>query len=295
MTDQTRLIRVGHSPDPDDAFMFYALAAGRIDTKPYRFEHQLADIETLNHRALKAELELTALSVHAYAYLSRQYVLCHCGASVGDGYGPILVARNPIAWDELVQATIAVPGTRTTAWLALRLLLGREFSAVVVPFDEILAAVAAGAYGSQPVDVGLVIHEGQLTFANAGLVCLADLGQRWQELTGLPLPLGVNAIRRDLGPQAIRDVHGLLCRSIAYGLEHRQEAIDYAMQFGRGLDRQRTDRFVGMYVNQWTEDLGEQGRHAVNELFRRACEAGAIPHRVEPEFVDENSVDENQV
>jgi len=289
VTEQTRLIRVGHSPDPDDAFMFFALAAGRIDTGPYRFEHELADIETLNRRAEQAELELTALSVHAYAYLAEKYVLCHCGASVGDGYGPILVAREAVAWDELAEMTFAVPGTRTTAWLALRLLLGREFAAVVVPFDEILSATAAGAYQSQPVDVGLVIHEGQLTYADAGLECVADLGRRWGELTGLPLPLGVNAVRRDLGPETMRNVHRLLRRSIAYGLAHRDEAVEYAMQFGRGLDRGRTDRFVGMYVNQWTEDLGERGRHAVAELLRRAHQAGAIPEPLEPEFVDEGA------
>jgi len=286
VTHQARLIRIGHSPDPDDAFMFYALAAGRIDTGPYRFEHELADIETLNRRAQAAELELTALSVHAYAYLADKYVLCRCGASVGDGYGPILVAREHLSWDDLKQATIAVPGTRTTAWLALRLLLGCEFAAVVVPFDQILSATAAGNYQSQKVDVGLVIHEGQLTFADAGLVCLADLGLRWQELTGLPLPLGVNALRRDLGPETMRDVHRLLRQSIAYGLEHRQEAIEYAMQFGRGLDHGRTDRFVGMYVNHWTEDLGEQGRRAVEKLLGRAYQARVIPQPVQPEFVD---------
>lgn len=288
MADNSRLIRVGHSPDPDDAFMFFALAAGRIDTGRYRFVHELADIETLNRRAERAELELTALSVHAYAYVGRQYVLCRCGASVGDGYGPILVARHPLAWNELAQARIAVPGTRTTAWLVLRLLLGAPFAQVVVPFDEILAAVGAGSYQSQPVDAGLVIHEGQLTFADAGLVRLADLGQRWQELTGLPLPLGVNAIRRDLGAETIRALHRLLRQSIAYGLEHRAEAIQYAMQFGRRLDRQRTERFVGMYVNHWTEQLGAQGQQAVAELLARAFQSGAIPEAVVPEFVDDD-------
>ncbi len=289
MTVRTRLVRVGHSPDPDDAFMFYALAAGRIDTGPYRFAHELADIETLNRRAERGELELTALSVHAYAYVTRQYVLCRCGASVGDGYGPILVARHPMGWDELHQATIAVPGTRTTAWLVLRLLLGQDFSYVVVPFDEVLSAVAAGSYQSQPVDVGLLIHEGQLTLADVGLVRLADLGQRWQELTGLPLPLGVNAIRRDLGTQTIRDIHRLLRQSIAYGLEHREEAIEYAIQFGRGLDRQCTDRFVGMYVNQWTEELGVRGQQAVAELLLRAFKSGVTPEPVAPEFVDDDT------
>jgi len=287
VTHHSRLIRVGHSPDPDDAFMFYALAAGRIDTGAYRFEHELADIETLNRRAERAELELTALSVHAYAYLADKYVLCRCGASVGDGYGPILVAREPLAWEQLPGKRFAVPGRRTTAWLALRLLLGCEFADVVVPFDEILSATVAGVYQSQPVDVGLVIHEGQLTFADAGLVRVADLGRRWQALTGLPLPLGVNALRRDLGLQTLREVHRLLRESIAYGLQHRQEAIEYAMQFGRGLDRSRTDRFVGMYVNQWTEDLGQRGRRAVGELLARAYQAEVIPGPVRPEFVPE--------
>jgi 1,4-dihydroxy-6-naphthoate synthase len=285
--NDTRLtIRVGHSPDPDDAFMFYALAKEKIPTGKYRFEHQLVDIETLNRRALAAELELTAVSVHAYAHLSRLYVLCSCGASIGDRYGPMVVARRPWTLEELAQKTIAVPGTLTTAFLTLGLCLGKPFSYIVVPFDEILDAVAAGQYGGDPVDAGLVIHEGQLTYAQQGLTMLVDLGQWWFDQTGLPLPLGANAIRRDLGPERIRDVHRLLLQSIVYGLEHREEALQHALGFGRGLDRQLADRFVGMYVNHWTLDFGPAGRQAVAELLSRGHAAGLVPSLVVPEFVE---------
>ena len=286
MNDTRLTIRVGHSPDPDDAFMFYALAKEKIPTGKYRFEHQLVDIETLNRRALAAELELTAVSVHAYAYLSRLYVLCSCGASIGDRYGPMVVARQPWALEELAQKTIAVPGTLTTAFLTLGLCLGKPFSYLVVPFDEILDAVAAGQYGGDPVDAGLVIHEGQLTYAQQGLSMLVDLGQWWFDQTGLPLPLGANAIRRDLGPERIRDVHRLLLQSIVYGLEHREEALQHALGFGRGLDRQLADRFVGMYVNHWTLDFGPAGRKAVAELLSRGHAAGLVPSLIVPEFVE---------
>ncbi len=285
MPDSRRLIRVGHSPDPDDAFMFYALAAEKIDTGPYRFEHELVDIETLNRRAFSGELELTAISLHAYAYLAEQYVLCSCGASMGDGYGPMVVARQPGTIDALREATIAVPGTLTTAYLALRLCLGADFRHVVVPFDETLNATAAGQYEGAAVDAGLVIHEGQLTYAEQKLELVVDLGRWWMDQTGLPLPLGANAIRRDLGPQVIADVHRLLLESIRYGLDHRTEALDYAERYGRDLDRERTDRFVGMYVNDWTLDFGARGRQAVKELLARGHAAGVIPERVEPEFV----------
>lgn len=279
------LIRVGHSPDPDDAFMFFALARSRIETGRYRFEHELVDIETLNRRAFQGELELTALSLHAYAHLADRYVLCTCGASMGDRYGPMVVAREASSREQLRQATIAVPGTLTTAFLALRLYLGEEFEHVVVPFDQILDIVEAGVYGGRSVQAGLIIHEGQLTYAEQSLRLIVDLGVWWYEQTGLPLPLGANGIRRDLGVQVIQDVNGLLRRSIDYGLEHRAEALDYALQFGRGLDHAKADQFVGMYVNDWTRDFGPRGREAVATLLRKGYEAGIIPKLVVPEFV----------
>jgi 1,4-dihydroxy-6-naphthoate synthase len=280
-----QLIRVGHSPDPDDAFMFYALARNKVPTGTYRFEHELVDIETLNRRALSGELELTAVSLHAYAYLFDRYVLCTCGASMGDRYGPMIVTREPRSLDTLARARIAVPGTLTTAFLTLGMCLGQGFSHVVVPFDQILDVVAAGHYQGQPIDAGLVIHEGQLTYAESGLHLAADLGRWWFDQTGLPLPLGANAIRRDLGTEVIRDVHRLLLESIRYGLDHRQDALDYALGFGRGLDRAKADEFVGMYVNDWTLDFGPRGRHAVAELLARGHAAGLIPRLVVPEFV----------
>jgi 1,4-dihydroxy-6-naphthoate synthase len=283
LTEQ--LIRVGHSPDPDDAFMFYALAKDKIDTGRYRFEHELVDIETLNRRAFAGELELTAVSLHAYAHLADKYVLCSCGASMGDDYGPMVVAREPKSLDELRPLTIAVPGTLTTAYLALRLCLGTEFQHVVVPFDAILDVVAAGEYEGRRIDAGLVIHEGQLTYADQGLTLVVDLGRWWREQTKLPLPLGANALRKDLGEETMRDVHRLLKESIRYGLEHREEALDYALGFGRGLDRSKADRFVGMYVNDWTLDFGPTGREAVRRLLAEGHQGGVIPMLVEPEFV----------
>lgn len=285
MATTTQLIRVGHSPDPDDAFMFYALAKDKIDTGRYRFEHELVDIETLNRRAFSAELELTAVSLHAYAHLAHLYALCPCGASMGDGYGPMVVCRTPIDRDELKRVPIAVPGTLTTAFLALRLCLGREFDHVVVPFDQILDATAAGQYEGQPVAAGLIIHEGQLTFSRQNLHLIVDLGKWWQQETALPLPLGANAIRKDLGSETIGEVNALLRQSIQFGLEHRAEALDYALSYGRGLDRGMADQFVGMYVNDWTLDFGPRGREAVRELLARGHQAGAIPQLVEPEFV----------
>jgi 1,4-dihydroxy-6-naphthoate synthase len=286
MNDPRRLIRVGHSPDPDDAFMFYALAKDKIDTGPYRFRHELVDIETLNRRAFSGELELTAVSLHAYAHLAGIYALCPCGASMGDRYGPMVVARRKSPLAELADKTVAVPGTLTTAYLALRMCLGADFRHVLVPFDEILDAVAAGSYRGQPIDAGLVIHEGQLTYAEQGLTLIADTGQWWFDTTGLPLPLGANAVRKDLGPDVMRDVVRLLRASIRYGLDHRDEALDYALGFGRGLDRGKADRFVGMYVNDWTLDFGPRGRLAVAELLARGHAAGVIPDLVVPEFVD---------
>jgi 1,4-dihydroxy-6-naphthoate synthase len=279
-------IRVGHSPDADDAFMFYALAKNRIDTGRYRFEHQLVDIETLNRRAFAAELELTAVSVHAYAYLTDRYMLCSCGASMGDRYGPIVVARKKRSLESLRDAVIAVPGQLTTAYLALRLCLGGDFHHVVVPFDRILDAVAAGEYEEMPIDAGLIIHEGQLTYADQGLECIVDTGQWWFEETGLPLPLGANAVRKDLGKQTIADVHRLLRQSIEFGLEHREEALGYALGFGRGLEHCKADQFVEMYVNQWTLDFGPRGREAVARLLEAGHKAGALPKLVVPEFVE---------
>jgi 1,4-dihydroxy-6-naphthoate synthase len=273
-------IHVGHSPDPDDAFMFHALANDKIETGPYEFTHTLQDIETLNRRAFNAELELTAVSLHGYAYLTGTYALCNCGASMGDKYGPMVVARKKCSIDDLRGKTIAVPGTLTTAFLTLKLLLGDDFTPVVKPFDEILNIVESGQ-----TDAGLIIHEGQLTFGDQGLKLIVDMGQWWHEETGLPLPLGANAIRRDLGKQAMDDVTRLLKESIQYGLDHRAEALEYALQFGRDLDRSKADTFVGMYVNDWTLDFGDRGRDAVRVLLDRAHQAGVIPHPVKLEFI----------
>jgi 1,4-dihydroxy-6-naphthoate synthase len=280
MSETRTTIRVGHSPDPDDAFMFHALANGKIDTGRYKFKHQLEDIETLNRRALKGELELTAVSLHGYAYITDTYALCACGASMGDNYGPMVVAREPASAEFLRGKKIAVPGTLTTAFLTLKLLLGDDFEYEVHPFDEILNIVVAGR-----ADAGLIIHEGQLTYADQGLSLVVDLGRWWKEETGLPLPLGANAIRRDLGQTAMDEVTALLKQSIQYGLEHRREALDYAQRFGRDLDSERADRFVGMYVNDWTLDFGPRGREAVAVLLQRAHDAGVIPEPVKVEFV----------
>lgn len=280
-----KLIRVGHSPDPDDAFMFYALAKGRLETSPYRFEHELVDIETLNQRAFAGELELTAVSLHAYAHLAEIYALCSCGASMGDGYGPMVIARRPVNLGDLPRLQVAVPGRLTTAFLALRLCLGAEVSHTVVPFDQIIEAVCRGSYQGQAIDAGLIIHEGQLTYGDHDLKLVVDLGAWWMEETGLPLPLGANAIRKDLGQAAMRDVTRHLYASIRYGLDHRDDALRYAQQYGRDLSPQRADRFVGMYVNDWTLDFGPRGREAVAELLRRGHQQGAIPRAVEPEFI----------
>jgi len=265
--------------------MFYALAKDKIDTGPYRFEHELVDIETLNHRALGGELELTAVSLHAYAELTDQYLLCSCGASMGDRYGPMVVAKHDMPLDELAKSTIAVPGLGTTAYLVLRLCLGVDFDYVLVPFDRILDAVVAGEYGGHRIDAGLIIHEGQLTYADQQLKLLLDTGQWWFDHTGLPLPLGANAVRKNLGEETIRDVHRLLLESIEYGLEHRNEALSYALSFGRGLDRSKADQFVGMYVNRWTLDFGTVGREAVARLLSEGYTGGVIPKLIVPEFV----------
>ncbi len=285
VTAAKQLIRVGHSPDPDDAFMFYALAKDKIDTGEYQFEHELVDIETLNRRAFEGDLELTAISLHAYAYLSDKYAICSSGASMGDKYGPMVVAPKELTRQQLREATIAIPGELTTANLALRMCLGCEFKHVLVPFDQIIEAVVAGEWEGQTLDAGLIIHEGQLTYADSNLRLILDMGQWWFEETGLPLPLGANGIRKDLGAETIAEVHRLLKQSIQYGLEHRDDALDYAQEFGRGLDRAKADKFVGMYVNDWTLDFGPRGRQAVTELLARGHKAGVIPNLVVPEFV----------
>jgi 1,4-dihydroxy-6-naphthoate synthase len=275
-------IRVAHSPDSDDAFMFYALATGKIDTGDIEFIHELQDIETLNRRALAAELEVTAVSIHAYAYLSDKYALLPHGASMGEGYGPRLVAREPFARADLAGKTVAVPGTLTSAYLALKM-YAPDVQTVVVPFDEIMERVVAGEY-----EVGLIIHEGQLTYMDEGLHLIADLGEWWgSETGGLPLPLGGNAIRRDLGMDLIKRASRMLRDSIAYGLQHRTDALVHAESYGRGLDRAQTDEFVGMYVNQRTLDYGADGRRAVQLFLDRGFEAGLIPHRVTVDFVED--------
>ncbi len=275
-----RLITVGHSPDPDDAFMFYALAHEKLDTGDLTFRHELQDIETLNRRALRGELEVTAVSIHAYAILQDRYALLPSGCSMGDRYGPMVVARELLAIEDLKRVKIAVPGTLTTAFLAMRLLVG-DFAYEVVPFDQIIEAVAGGRF-----DAGLIIHEGQLTFQNQGLRLVVDLGVWWQEKTGLPLPLGGNAVRRDLGPETMQTISRLLKESIRYGLDHRKEALAYALRYARDMTEELADRFVGMYVNDWTLDYGPRGRAAVQRLLDEGHRAGVIPAPVAVEFVD---------
>jgi 1,4-dihydroxy-6-naphthoate synthase len=274
-------IHLAHSPDSDDAFMFYALADGRIDTEGLTYVHELQDIETLNRRALKAELEVTAVSIHAYAYLSDSYALLPHGASMGDGYGPRLVAKSPTTLAKLSGKRVAVPGMMTSAYLALRLYLPK-FEPVVVPFDQIEDAVVRG-----DVDAGLLIHEGQLTYGDQGLHLIADTGKLWRDETGLPLPLGGNVIRKDIPNDVKRRISKHLRASIAYGLEHRRSALDHAMQYARGLDRSKADEFVGMYVNDWTLDYGERGREAIRLFLKRGVESGVISAPVTVEFVDD--------
>jgi 1,4-dihydroxy-6-naphthoate synthase len=275
-----RTIRVGHSPDSDDAFMFYALAHDKLDTGGLRFVHQLEDIETLNRRALTGELEVSAVSLHAYAHLADRYALLASGCSMGDRYGPKLVARKPWSLEDLKGRTIAIPGTLTTAYLALQLCLGKGVAVQVLPFDQIMPAVIAG-----DAEVGLIIHEGQLDYPDHGLHQVVDLGQWWYEQTGLPLPLGGNVVRRDLGAETVEQVASLLKQSIQYALDHREEALTYALTFARDLPRDVADRFVGMYVNDWTVDYGPKGREAVRTLLTRAVEAGILPAPVDIEFV----------
>ena len=280
MTQQ--VIRVGHSPDPDDAFMFHALANDMIATGNLKFVHELQDIETLNRRALKGELEVTAVSIHAYSFLLDKYALLPTGCSMGDKYGPMIVARKPYTIEELPKLKIAVPGTLTTAFLTLKLVLaGKPFEYDVIPFDEIIPAVASGKY-----EAGLIIHEGQLTFQNQGLHLVVDLGVWWQEKTGLPLPLGGNVVRKDLGLPVMKEVSRLIKESIKYGLDHRREALNYALKYARDMDVDLADKFVGMYVNDWTLDYGERGRAAIRKLLSEGHAAGVIPNPVEIEFVE---------
>jgi 5,8-dihydroxy-2-naphthoate synthase len=273
------LIRLGHSPDPDDAFMFWGLASGAVDPREFEFEHVLEDIQTLNEWALEGRLEVTALSLAAYPTVQKRYVLLPHGASMGSGYGPIVVARETLSRRSLREVEIAVPGRLTTAFLTLRMYLG-EFAHREVPFDRIIEEVASGR-----AEAGLLIHEGQLTYAAEGLAKCVDLGEWWLLETGLPLPLGVNVARRDLGPDVLRELSDVLRESIQAGLDHRREAMRHAMRYGRGLDEALADRFVGMYVNELTCDYGEEGRAAVQELLRRAEAIGAYSEPVEVDFV----------
>lgn len=261
--------------------MFFGLAAGRIDTRGWEFEHVLQDIQTLNERALRGELHITAISIHAYPYVADKYALTHCGSSMGDGYGPMVVARQPLELSDLKGLRIAVPGTMTTAFLALNLCLGQgAFEHEVVMFDQILSHVATGR-----ADAGLIIHEGQLTYQQQKLHCVVDLGAWWQQETGYPLPLGGNAIRRDLGPDNMLEITEILKRSIQYSLDHRAEAVEHALAYARDMGRELADRFVGMYVNHWTVDYGPEGREAVRALLRRGAAAGLVPDVGDIDFV----------
>ncbi len=272
-------LTLAHSPDPDDAFMFYALATERINADGLRFQHVLADIETLNQKALRSTYDVTAISFHAYAYLRDRYRLLRCGASFGDGYGPLLVARAPLAAADLGKKRVAVPGTLTSAYLLLKL-FAPEVETTTMQFDRIPAAVAAGE-----AEAGLLIHEGQLTYAGAGLRKVVDLGEWWKQQTGLPVPLGGNAIRRDLEPELVGRIAAVLERSIRYALDHRPEALAHALQYGRGLSPELGDKFVGMYVNRWTLDCGPDGRRSIQLLLDRAHQAQLIPEPAKIEIV----------
>ena len=275
---QPEQIRIGHSPDSDDAFMFYPLANGLIPTEGFEIVQVAEDIESLNKRAVNGELEVTAISVHAYAYVAHHYALMPCGASIGDRYGPLVVSKEPMQREDLAGKKIAIPGEMTTAYLTLRL-CQPDFDPEVVQFDQILPYVQAGN-----ADAGLIIHEGQLTYGRAGLHKVVDLGEWWHEETGLPLPLGANAIRRDLGVEKIRRITALIKQSIQYSLEHREGGLAYAMNYARDMETDLADQFVGMYVNDYTLDYGEKGRAGVRELMERGYKSGVIPHQVDVEF-----------
>ena len=293
-TDRPKVITLGHSPDPDDAFMFYALAAHKIDTRGYEFEHILQDIETLNQRAMRGELHVSAISFGAVAYVLDKYSLLPNGASMGDGYGPMVIADATrteippavragdqaavIAW--LKGKTVAVPGLKTSAFMSLRLYT-QDFAHIVVPFDQIFDAVQGGQ-----ADAGLIIHEGQLTYARDGFTKIVDLGEWWKNKTGLPLPLGGNIVRKDLGPEVQRELSAIMRESIDYGLAHRADAVQHSMPLARGLDVPLADQFIGMYVNDYTRDYGDTGRRAINQFLGAASEHGIIPAPVELEFVE---------
>ncbi len=285
----SRVFTLGHSPDPDDAFMFYAMAEHKIDLRGYQFEHRLEDIQTLNERARRGELDISAISIHAYAYVTDRYALLPSGASMGDGYGPMLVATDPEAptaatpdelRDWLRGRLIAVPGKMTSAFLALQLYLG-EFEHVVVPFDQIFAAVKEGR-----AQTGLIIHEGQLTYASAGFRKQLDLGEWWKNKTGLPLPLGGNVLRKDLPAEVKRDLSAILRESIDYGLAHREAAVRHSLPYARDMGADLAGEFIGMYVNDYTRDYGESGRAAIREFLRAGSEGGFVPATPELEFVD---------
>jgi 1,4-dihydroxy-6-naphthoate synthase len=281
---EQRTLTLGHSPDPDDAFMFYALAKDLIPAHGYRFEHILQDIQTLNDRALRGELDISAVSIHAYAHISSQYALLPSGASMGDGYGPMLVAKRPLTRDAIATRRIAVPGRMTSAFLALQLYLGRParaFEHVVVPFDLIFEAVQNGV-----ADVGLIIHEGQLTFEKQGFHLCEDLGAWWgREHDGLPLPLGGNVIHKRIPAAERKVISDLLTTSIQYSLDHRPEAVKHSLRWARGMGQELADKFVGMYVNHWTLDYGERGREAIRRFLGEAAQQGLIPGQPELEFV----------
>ncbi len=298
---QDTTFTIGHSPDPDDAFMFYAIAAEKIDLRGYKFRHQLEDIQTLNERAMRGELHISAISIHGYAYVTDKYALLPCGASMGDGYGPLLVTSNEVQIDDprqwLRNKTIAVPGKMTSAFLALQLYLGRPspsalgghrpplqegaFRQFIVPFDQIFAAVKSGR-----ADAGLIIHEGQLTYARSGFHKIIDLGEWWKTRTGLPLPLGGNVLRKDIPNEVQHDLVAILRESIDFGLTHRAEAVRHAMPYARDMDAALASKFIGMYVNDYTRDYGERGREAIGRFLGEARAAGHIPREVAIEFVE---------
>ena len=277
---QVRTITVAHSPDSDDAFMFYGLATHKLETDGLKFEHTLKDIQTLNEDARSGVYDVTAVSFHAYAYVADKYALLPHGASIGDKYGPILVSKEPRSPDEIGDMTIAIPGELTSAFLALRI-FNNKFNYIIVPFDKIIDAVLNGE-----ADAGLLIHEGQLFYKEKGLDKVLDLGEWWHEKTGLPLPMGGNAIRRDLGPELMHQVSKHLHNSIVYSMENREDALTYAMQFARDMPQELADRFVAMWVNDLTLDYGERGKESVRRLLDEGYEAGVIPHKVDIEFVD---------
>jgi 1,4-dihydroxy-6-naphthoate synthase len=282
--NKPREIKVAHSPDSDDAFMFYGMATNKVRIPGLKFTHTLCDIETLNRKALDGYYDITAISFHAYPYIQDKYAIMPSGGSVGEGYGPMIVASRNIPPEEIAQVKIAVPGTMTTAYLALKLFAPNVVTEVV-PFDEIIPKVLEGRY-----EAGLIIHEGQLTFAKAGLHRIVDMGKWWRDLTGMPLPLGGNAIKRELGPALTSSCCTALRTSIQYALDHREEALQYAMQFARDLDVQQADKFVGMYVNERTLDYGKDGREAISKLLQMGYERGIIPNKPNVEFVGDTAV-----